>query len=378
MAGQQGGGGGGGQNTHSTYLWALVAITILLIAVWFIAHSYLVSFFYSVKSAELSLIGLFSSSGDALKQTMAGTPSADVTFSQLVQLCNDVGVYLRIPLALSLFALAVVIYIYQPTSRYKTIYDMETLLQAEKEQWPQITPVADKDLVAVNCEEGDWAMAMTPMQFAKKNGLLKLTKEELKEDKLAKETVYKYGIEKGLAARIFSMQLGKPWISIDELAPHNKALFAIFAAKAYRDRQVANALLAQLSASSRGALDYTGIDELLAKHRNQPDVVIACNAHAYEATVMIAMLQLARTDGVLASAEFLWLKTLDRRMWYILNTVGRQTAVPEVAGIYSHWKAESAIGRPLKIPMTQQATIALELAVQDVKYNPKKDLHGEV
>lgn len=131
-------------------------------------------------------------------------------------------------------------------------------------------------------------------------------------------------------------------------------------------------LLAQLATSSCTQLDYTGVDELLEKHRNQHDVVTACQTHAYESTVMIEMLLLARTDGVLASAEFLWLKTVDRKLWFILNTVGRQTAVAEVAGVYAHWKAERALGRGLKVPMVQQAIKGLEIAVAEVKYKPEE------
>ncbi len=50
-------------------------------------------------------------------------------------------------------------------------------------------------------------------------------------------------------------------------------------------------------------------------------------------------------DGVQASADFLWLKPIDRRLWYMLNTVGRQTPFAEVAGPYAHWLAEREMGK---------------------------------
>ena len=56
--------------------------------------------------------------------------------------------------------------------------------------------------------------------------------------------------------------------------------------------------------------------------------------------LIASLLEMARIDGVLASAEFLWLKPVDRRMWYMLNCVGRQTAVAEIAGLFAHWQAE--------------------------------------
>ena len=54
-------------------------------------------------------------------------------------------------------------------------------------------------------------------------------------------------------------------------------------------------------------------------------------ANAYVYSFMATLLEVSRSDGVLASSEFLWLKPLDRRLWYVLNHVGRQTAVVEVA-----------------------------------------------
>ena len=85
---------------------------------------------------------------------------------------------------------------------------------------------------------------------------------------------------------------------------------------------------------------------------------------------MASMLEEARQDGVQASADFLWLKPLDRRLWYTLNTVGRQTPFIEVAGIFAHWIAEKEAQRRLRVPMVEEATNAVELALKDVVYRP--------
>ena len=52
------------------------------------------------------------------------------------------------------------------------------------------------------------------------------------------------------------------------------------------------------------------------------------------------MLVAARTDGVLASAEFLWLKPVDRQLWFMLNSIGRRTPFVEVSAPYAHWLVE--------------------------------------
>ena len=38
-------------------------------------------------------------------------------------------------------------------------------------------------------------------------------------------------------------------------------------------------------------------------------------------------------------------KTNGSKLWYTLNTVGRQTPFLEVAGIFAHWIAEREAGR---------------------------------
>ncbi len=53
------------------------------------------------------------------------------------------------------------------------------------------------------------------------------------------------------------------------------------------------------------------------KYKNSRPVTRVLRAHAYVLTVMASMLLLARKEGVMATADFLWLKTIDRTLWYI-------------------------------------------------------------
>jgi intracellular multiplication protein IcmP len=50
--------------------------------------------------------------------------------------------------------------------------------------------------------------------------------------------------------------------------------------------------------------------------------------------------------------------------------VGRQTPFAEVAGIFAHWVAEKESGRKLLVPMVDEATRALEVALKEVIYRP--------
>jgi intracellular multiplication protein IcmP len=95
--------------------------------------------------------------------------------------------------------------------------------------------------------------------------------------------------------------------------------------------------------------------------------------HAYITTAMASLLNISREAGVLATSEFIWLKPLDRRMWFMLNSVGRPTAVAEISGAFAHWLAEKKLGIPLVIPMVDEAVTGLELALKDILYKPQDD-----
>lgn len=157
---------------------------------------------------------------------------------------------------------------------------------------------------------------------------------------------------------------------MDKLPTHLRVLFAVFAARINADTAPAEKLLVQLAASSLNNLNTSGVDALIKKHGNTELVRKIIRSHAYVLTVMASMLEGAREDGVQASADFLWLKPVDRRAWYILNTVGRQTPFVEVAGIFAHWIAEKEAGRKLIAPIVGEATNALELALKEVVYHP--------
>ena len=91
-----------------------------------------------------------------------------------------------------------------------------------------------------------------------------------------------------------------------------------------------------LYGGAAGKVNFSGTYPLLRKHVQHKVVGKAVSPHAYVLTAMSSLLEVARATGVLASAEFLWLKRFDRKLWYMLSSVGRQTPFPEVAGPFSH------------------------------------------
>lgn len=165
------------------------------------------------------------------------------------------------------------------------------------------------------------------------------------------------------AARAFSRQLGPAWRGTMHMAPYKQILLAAFCLKAVRKRADADDMLGQLSRSwtfeSGLKLDSSLISKARKVLRDRDisgKTLTLCNQHAYENTVMIRALAVARQEGgVLAPAQFLWLRAFDRLLWYPLNNLGRQSHHMEALGAICHYKAEKMAQRPIPRPKMEDA-----------------------
>ncbi|MBR4747704.1 MAG: hypothetical protein IK061_09995, partial [Desulfovibrio sp.] len=79
----------------------------------------------------------------------------------------------------------------------------------------------------------------------------------------------------------------------------------------------------------------------------------------------------ARRKGVLPTAEFIWLRPVDRRLYYLCNNLGRRSVWPEIAGAWAHYQTESLLGSAdpdfagLGEAHVEEACDALEAALFD-------------
>ncbi len=364
------------------FLWAIVLIVTTILLIWYFGKNYITSAIFFVKLCEIAAIKFVFGFWDKLASFLhlpianldilnkwigvINKQAGPANINTLIQVNADVGKFTRYPIILILLMLAAGIYFGSVASKFKTVFDMKRLKSTEKENWPRIVPVANLSLVDTDINKGPWAMAMTPMQFCKKH---KLLKEEIKSGRPSVSLI------RGEAHKVLALQLGPLWNGcIDVLPEHMQALLAVFMTRIAGDIDRADKLLDQIAASAaNGKLDFSGVHGLLRKYMNTKPVVKVMQRHAYVTTMMASMLELTREAGVLCSADFLWLKPLDRKLWYVLNSVGRQTAVPEVAGIFSHWLVEKKFQYPMKTPMVDAAVNGLEEAINEIIYEPEEN-----
>src|SRR5262245_18406216 len=71
----------------------------------------------------------------------------DSQFKTLNNIMTDVGNYLRYPFALLLAMFAAIVYSKHAALKFKTIFNMKRIKLLEQQNWPQITPIVDLNLV---------------------------------------------------------------------------------------------------------------------------------------------------------------------------------------------------------------------------------------
>lgn len=362
-----------GSDNSMAIVWIMILLFITVFIVWKTGHDYIVSLVFQINIWQAKLVNFFINSKGLEQQIqlMQLTPPAQVDFNQLVDMSRNVGNYMRYPVGLTMLVMAVILYQSNIALKFRKAHDMKSLRAQEQYNWPAIMPVIKEDLVSQDINKGPWAMALTPMEFARKYHLLK--KDDALLDTQIPGLEMTAGIRKGDAKRVFTLQLGPYWEGFDRLSPQAYALAGVFLARMNRDRDAANHILEVIDKTFvQGKPDFSVARPVVKKYQDSELAQEIIAKHAYVLTVLPSLLQAAREDGVVPSSEFLWLKVIDRRLWYVLNCVGRQTPFPEVAGPFAHWRAEREMGRRSLVPMIDEAIRALEVAIKEVKLTPRQ------
>lgn len=193
-------------------------------------------------------------------------------------------------------------------------------------------------------------------------------------------------IDEEAAYAAFARQLGKRWGGAQRLDPYKQVLLAAFCLKASRKRVDADDMLGKLAQSwtiKNGLkLDKKLVRQarrVLANKQLAASTLSKCNQHGFETTALLRGLATAREEGgVLAPAQFVWLRAHDRTLWYPLNNLGRQSFHMEAIGAMAHYKAEKMTQRPIPKPKVQDAvkTIVEYMSSARARPIPQLDYSG--
>ncbi len=364
---------GQGSDNGMAPVWIIILLFFTGYVIWVTGHQHIVNFVFFINIWQAKFLNLFLNNQVLSSQInlMQTIDPRTVGWDDLVDMTRSVGDFMRYPVVVVMVVLAIVLYKSNITLKFRKAHDMKSLRAQEQFNWPAIMPIVKEDLVSQDVNKGPWAMALTPMEFARKYKLLR--KDDVLLDNPIPGQEMTAGIRRGDAKRVFTMQLGPYWDGFEHLSPQAYALAAVFMARMNRDRDAANNILKVLDQTFvTGKPDFSIAKPTMKKYQNSELVQEVVSKHAYVLTVMGSLLVAARNDGVVPSSEFLWLKPIDRRLWYMLNCMGRQTPYAEVGGPFAHWRAEKEMGRRCLVPMIDEAIRALEIAIKEIKLTPRQ------
>lgn len=116
----------------------------------------------------------------------------------------------------------------------------------------------------------------------------------------------------------------------------------------------------QLNNSARGAAhgfcNLTVAQWLYDKYRNNPMAKKLFAIHHWEYTYLYELLVQAKRQGKCGHWEFIWLKPMNRILFYTQNTVGRLTPHTESAATFAQYIYERRVAKKGRLPLFQLPT----------------------
>lgn len=367
----------GPKSPHEDFIMFFLVVFIVggvCWAIWHFFHAQLTEFVRYTRRGELYIDYLMFGNDKAVstpdfvgesvgswRAFMKGARNADITPAMIVRSTYVAVVPLRYLFAgiMGLFALWAMLR--GPGTQYHRRMNLQGLMEEQAKSFPVIQPFLKFDPRKLPFR--------APGQPVPKK--LPLFSEALSpEEWLAYHQVgYANGqVDVNRAYRALALQLGKRWQGPFKLPLYAQGLFAAFALKHVRKRKDSYEMINDLARSWTPEGGFKPSPKLRAQIRaviKDPKVGGAlqkyADQHAYETTALLRCLARAREEGgVLAPAEFLWLRGQDRDLWYPLNNLGRKSYCAEAAGALVHFTNELIAGQKIPTPRFEEVIRGME------------------
>ena len=358
------------KNKHETpIIVALSVFVIMLVCIllWMALSAEISSGIRWIRVGQLYFISLFTERYDRIIETLVRIPKDRLTPFDLYKMTQITAEAQRIPIAVITFVMAAIAFLLKEKHPFSRKLNIETLAKEHAVSFPITEPILKFNPLKANFRTlGSpvpdklplFAEALSPEEWVSHNGI-----------PLMDGTIdYDY------ARRAFARQLGGRWKGVSALPWYGKALFAAFAMKASGQRAEADEMLGDIArcwSPARGLVLTSGlrskINSVIDDPRQGRVIEKIAAQHYFVAPALLRCLQRAREQGgVLAPAQFLWLRGVDRHLWYALNNLGRSASHVEAAGSIAHYRAEKSAGKPIPNP---QVDIAVDALMEYLKEN---------
>ena len=284
--------------------------------------------------------------------TMARDVKAEQIDSQFLSVLSTVALAPYIYVIIAVTAVFALWSLFRgPGSEHRHKYDINSLIKKQSNIFPIISPFINFNPsnmpprppgAPVPAELPLFAEALSPEEWIVYNEIPVVDKK----------------LDQEATGKAFAKQLGPRWRGAKHLVPYKQIMLAAFCLKAARKRADADAVMGRLAKCWSGSNELKIDRKLLREARSilgnsklSGAVLKKCNEHAWETTALMRALVTAREEGgVLAPAQFVWLRAYDRALWYPLNNLGRQSLHMEALGATAHYKAEKLAQRPIPRP----------------------------
>lgn len=368
----------GGQDDGAWMMALIVAfIAVICWVIWYLFKFQLIQFVLWVRYAEIYAIGLvygFDHAVDVdgysdpiplrvLRDMAISLDPKQTTFEQVRVLTNVTMGFLKYVFAGVIALIGLWAIFRGPTSLYRSKLDLEGLIFRQARNFKAIAP-----FVQFNPSNMPFRAPGSPVPAE-----LPLFSEALgPEEWIAYNRIPMPdgALDEDAAEKAFARQLKGLWKGSLKQKDHIKILLAAFCLKANRKRGEADDMLGRVAScwSHEKGLQLSKDRALLKqakkvlKDKNMAgDFNKIMNKHAFITTAVLAGLEKARKEGgVLAPAQFVWLRGYDRTLWYALNNLGRQSFHMEAMGAMAHFRSENLVDRPIPKPRVRDAVDALK------------------
>lgn len=340
-------------NTTTTLLMFGVVIVVAIIIIKTFGNDIMSAFLHLRMWAVKAYLYLFSTNTllNAYDSIDIYTPK-EWTYGEFSMLSNSLRFYISIPLLLIFLPYAYKVHKKNPLNKFNRQLSRKTLCESEVVLWPWIAPVIKLNIIDEPLDQGDWRMSDITLTFCRKYSLLDSKNNLLPEN----------------ARKVLIDQLGTLWTGIDDLKIHEKALLACFLAQLNMKKDDCLKGLSILARSiSNGKIDYSFVDGYIKKYAYTEISEEFLNKNAYTLNVIATVYEESKKLGKIPPSYFLWLKPVDRKLFYTLQCVGRNLPFCEVAGIFGHGLAEKVIEKKCVIPYVDKGIEGLKMGLEEIK-----------
>jgi len=389
---------------NQTFVWVALVLIIMLVipAIYAARAGYINDVLLSLARLQLRPFASASHEATMALERISKLDPVALSWEQMQGILHYCGTWSRWPMAVILALAACIAFIQGRTSRLVRRFNMDSLLKNNAECFPCLKPVVGRGKYLLSPESYDsglWRIARTPLQFALEQRLLydplgntALPSQILKNGLPTTENDL-YGLihlDENASLRVLQKQLGAQFTGFESLSDCRKAVAAAFLAYAGGDKQEGVAILDMVSLSYQEK-DNTASCTVLQDEKFILRLATAWNKHkkileepllvrhaAHELPWFMALLTRARSKGVLASSQFLWLRPMDRPLWYALNQCGGRAAWAEGFAPWAHYMAEEWAGKALAVPCLDEAVASLRDALDSQGWLIPELIHDPV